>query len=271
MEKRLINSLITSLVVLALVACKSTQQIAKKTEKSGNTTLFYIEEIQKSQAHFKTANFSEAHINFTSNGNDMSIPMSIKIKTDTTIFISIKPFMGIEAYKAELEPTNIKIFDKINQRYFNTSYAYLSQQFGIDINFYNLQSLLSNQLFCIGKAEIDADSCTLSKNTNGTINIEYINGNLSQKSSFGDKLNLIQNQITDQSKKQAVKFEYSKFATTNGRYFPMEMKISPSNLSKLSNINLTFEKIEFDTSIRLNSTDYHKYTKAKIEELLKSN
>jgi hypothetical protein len=67
-----------------------------------------------------------------------------------------------------------------------------------------------------------------------------------------------------------VKFEYTQFANNNGRYFPKELKISPSNLTKISNISLTFEKVEFDTNTRFNASDKHRYSKASIDELLKS-
>jgi uncharacterized protein (UPF0333 family) len=270
MEKRLIKIAIFAIVVLGFVACKSTQKITKATESTGNPTADFISAVQNVQPHFKTANYTDALVNLTLNGNAMSIPMSIKIKTDSTIFVSVKPFMGIEAYKAELEPTSVKIFDKINQRYFVTSYSYLSQQFGVDINFYNLQSLLSNQLFCVGRADVYADSCSISKNAIGPKYIDFSNGLLHQKTTIGEKLNVIQTQITDLSKNQNASFEYTQFSNNSGRYFPKELKISSSIVSKVSNISLTFEKVEFDTPTRFNSSDSHRYTRGSIDELLKT-
>jgi hypothetical protein len=270
MEKKLIKSSIYAFILISIVACQSTKKITKQPESTGNPTADYINSVQSAQPQFKTANFSEALINFTMNDSHMSFPISIKIKTDSIIFVSVKPFMGIEAYKAELEPTSIKIFDKINQRLYVTSYAYLSQKIGVEINYYNLQSLLSNHLFCVGRADVYPDSCTINKIAKELTVIDFTNGQLHQKTTIDGKFNVIQTHVNDNTKNQSVKFEYTQFTNNNERYFPKELKISPSNLTKISNISLTFEKVEFDTPTRFNPSDKHRYTKGSIDDLLKT-
>ncbi len=80
----------------------------------------------------------------------VNVSASCKFYKDSAMHISIQPFMGIEMFKAELNPDSIIVFDKMNRRYYVINYNYFTERFGVDIDFNSLQALISNQFFCVG-------------------------------------------------------------------------------------------------------------------------
>src|ERR1035437_206001 len=119
------------LAMLILSACKTTRLVTKTnvpTTKS-NAVAQVIKQVMKVQPQFKTANVSKMAMTFNLNERQINVSAACRIKKDSAIYLSIQPFMGIELFKAELMPDSMRVFDKMNHRYYVTDYGFISRHF----------------------------------------------------------------------------------------------------------------------------------------------
>ena len=87
-------------------------------------------------------------------------------------------------FKAEFTTDSIKVFDKMNRRYYATDYLYFSRRFGVDIDFYSLQSLLTARFFCVGQNIIPADNCKLVAVDNLAKTLNFETANMTQSTTI---------------------------------------------------------------------------------------
>ena len=260
------NSLILFAVAILLVtSCKSNRSLVKTDVKSENQAAQLIDNIIKAQAKFNTANISKMSLEFTLNERATNVSASCKIKTDSAIFISIQPFMGIEVFKVELTKENIVIVDKMNRRYYQTNYNFLSDKLGMNLNYSNLQALLLCQFFCIGSSTLKSDSCKL-LNPQTLI---FENGNLTQSTEVGTTFNINKVVLKDNTNGYELATNYSEYKIINTTYFPQKIALNAISEKTKASCNLSILKVEFNTEVNFTAANPDRYTISSIEQLLK--
>ncbi len=204
------------------------------------------------------------------NGKSMPLKGIVKIKKDTIILISIRPAFGIELYKILLEPTNIKILDKIKQEYIITDYKYLEKKFQIDLDFKKIQSIFINRFFVypIGnkinnyKLEYLKNDRTLeiSSKTNFYGKIIYHKLKTSQNNFF-----LISNNFSQIGYEKYINILYSDFNKIKNVKFPknIEIKLSENNIK--SYINISYKNIKLNKTLNFNFSLPNNYKTIKID------
>lgn len=85
---------------------------------------------------------AKAECDYTQDGKKTSFNITLKSKTDTAIWISISPALGIEVARAMLTPDSLVFLNKLEKTYFVSTYQELSEKLGSELNFYDLQDLL---------------------------------------------------------------------------------------------------------------------------------
>jgi len=255
--------------LLIMSACKTTRLIAKPGVQTATAVSQLIEQVNKVQPEFKTANISKMSLAFNLNEREVNVSAVCKIKKDTAIFISIQPFMGIELFKAELMPDSLKVFDKMNHRYYVTDYGFFSKRFGVDVDFYSFQSLLSARLFCVGKKEIVADSCKLVAMDAGLSKIEYNSGKMLQNTQISP-LNVIQQVILKaKNSDYQLQTDYRDYTVVNGVNFPQKIALQATSEKSKATCDFSILRVEFNTNIKLSPTSPDRYTLGDIDQLLK--
>jgi len=256
------------LAVVVLVSCKTTHTISKTTKKE-NPMLQLIEQIQKTQPQFKTANVSKLSLELQMNERTFNVSATCKIKRDSALFISIQPFLGVEVFKIELMPDSMRVFDKMNRHYYVADYATFSKRFGVDVDFYSIQSLITAQFFCIGKKEIQADSCKLVAIDNLGKTLNFENGNIMQSTQLSLQNVITSVQLTVKNKNYELNTTYKNYTNTNGVSFPQNILVSANgNNSKIS-CNFSILKADFNTDIKMQGTSPDRFARANIDDLLK--
>ncbi len=256
-------------VLLIMSACKTARQVATTKVIRTNVVGQLIEQVNKVQPQFKTANVSKMSMAFNLNERQINVSATCKIKKDSAIYLSIQPFMGIELFKAELMPDSMRVFDKMNHRYYVTDYGYLSKRFGVTVDYYSFQALLSARFFCVGKKEIVADSCRLTQSTAGDTKIEYTNDKMLQ-STLLSPLNMIQEVIlkTKNSDYQ-LQTDYKDYTVTNGINYPQKIALLASSQKMKASCDFSILRVEFNTDIKLTPTNPDRYSRSDIDQLLK--
>jgi len=256
--------------MLVLSACKTTHMVTKTT---GGTTskevAQVIDLVNKVQPQFKTANISKMSMTFNFNEREINVSAACKIKKDSAIYLSIQPFMGIELFKAELMPDSVRVFDKMNHRYYVTDYAYFSKRFGVDVDFYSFQSLLSAQFFCVGKKNVNPDSCKLSQTTAGVNKIDYITAKMMQSTQLSSQNMIDQVVLKAKNSDYQLQTDYSNYTVSNGVNYPQKVALQATNQKTKASCDFSILRVEFNTDIKLSPTNPDRYSRSDIDQLLK--
>ena len=261
--------IISVFVLLMLSACKTTRQVAKTNLPVSNEISKVVEQVNKVQPQFKTANVSKMSLAFNVNAREINVSATCKIRKDSAIFLSIQPFMGIELFKAELMPDTVKVFDKMNHRYYVTDYAYISKRFGVDVDYYSFQALLSARFFCVGKREVVLDSCKLIQTTTGENKIEYTSARMHQSTQLSP-LNVIQ-QVVIKAKNSdyQLQTDYKDYTMVSGINYPQKITLLASDQKTKASCDFSILRIEFNTDVKLIPTNPDRYSLSDIDQLLK--
>ncbi|HEY6914481.1 MAG TPA: DUF4292 domain-containing protein [Paludibacter sp.] len=260
--------IIPVLILLIFSACKTTKTIAKKETKTGNQIAQTIEQVQKKQPQFRTANVSKMSLELDMNDRKLNVSGSCKIRKDSAMFVSFQVF-GFEVFKAELLTDSMRVFDKMNRRYFVTDYSYFSKRFGVDVDYYSLQSLLAAQFFCVGSREIQPDSCKLVTSPTGQNCINFETGNMLQSTQL-TALNVIQQVILKaKNSNYQLQTTYADYADVNGISFPQKIALLASNDKTKASCDFSILKVEFNTDVKFVATGTDRYTRGNIDQILK--
>jgi len=262
-------AIITVFAVLILSACKTTRTITKSIPTTTNAISQVIEQVQKIQPQFKTANINKMSLALEMGERKINVSATCKIKEDSAIFVSIQPFLGIELFKAELTPDSMRVFDKMNHRYYVVDYGYFNKRFGVNVNFYSLQSLLTAQFFCVGKKEIQVDSCKLITLPAGQNKIEYDNNNMLQSTVFSPLYIIQQVILKAKNSNYQLDTAYADYTMVNGINFPQTISLQATNQNTKAACEFSILRVEFNTDLKFSATNPERYTKGDIDQLLK--
>jgi len=256
------------LAVLVLVSCKTTRTISKTGTKEANPVIQVIEQVQKAQPQFKTANVSKVSLELQMKERTFNVSATCKIKKDSAIFISIQPFLGIELFKAELTVDSMRVFDKMNRHFYAVDYSYFSKRFGVDVDFYSLQGLLTGQFFCIGKKAIQTDSCKL-VTLNGKNSIEFVNNNMLQSTAISAANTIDQVLLKAKNSNYEFQTDFADYVLVNGVNFPQKISMTASGEKTKASCNFSILKVEFNSDLKLQGASPDRYTRGNIDDLLK--
>jgi hypothetical protein len=178
----------------------------------------------------------------------------------------LMPFLGSEMFKAELTPQNIRLFDKINNTFYETNYNFLEQQSGVKINFYNIQSLLSNTFFTLGCQQPCTSDCKIEFSQ-----IVFEKSGVKQIVAVDNLFRIISVNFTTKKDNFNFSTDYDTFtqAGKTNFSFPYKIKIAVVSPKRQLNCILNISKTEFDTNITLTPLNSNVYKKGNIGNLIK--
>lgn len=263
------NKISILLIALTIVSCKTTKTISKQGTQTTNQSLELVKLVQKTQPSFRTANISKLSVELVMSDRTVNVSANCKIRKDSAIFSSFQVF-GLEVFKAELMPDSIKVFDKMNRRYYVSDYTYFRKQFGVDVDFHSLQSLLLAQLFNVGKKELQPSSYKLTSAENGMSNLQYISEGLVQNTNISSQ-NIIQGvELRSKTNSYQLQTKYSNYVNQSGINFPQLISIIANNNNKTkATCNLSILKVEFNTAIKFQALATDRYSRGSIDQILK--
>ena len=255
------------IIITTMFSCKTTGKIARKGVTS-DTLITLIKNIQSAQPDFQTANVSKMGLEITYNNRKYNVAANCKIIKDSALYVSIQPVLGIELFKAEITPDSIHLFDKMNRRLYALDYNYIYQKTGLNINYTDLQALISNRLFCLAEIKIPIESCTMKKELNGKSVLLYNTKKFNQTTFIAENNTIEKVTINHASSKYNLTTEYSDYKLTDSINFPYRINVNLNGLQNKILCNFNITKVTFNTKITLSKSDKRNFTRSKIEHLL---
>ncbi|MRT93846.1 DUF4292 domain-containing protein [Ancylomarina sp. 16SWW S1-10-2] len=144
------NSLLSIAVLLLMFlqfSCKSTYELGRKRAHGISDNKLY-NQIADSSLLYKTLWVKRFAAHYESKEKSQSIRGSIKILRDSIIMVQINAPAGImEVARLYITPDSVKMLDRIKKKYIVSDFSFLSEKLNMNVDFYTLQSILTNELF----------------------------------------------------------------------------------------------------------------------------
>lgn len=85
---------------------------------------------------------SKGQLSLNSKKENLSSGVSIRMKKDSVIWVSVQPGLGIEAARMMLTQDSVYVMNRLQKEYVATDYSFLRNRFQVDVNFEILQAIL---------------------------------------------------------------------------------------------------------------------------------
>lgn len=266
MNKKYLLFLLITTVLFS--ACK-TKQIVSKQAVQINPVEQLIEKVQQAEPNFKSANVSKMSMALNIDGRAFTVSASCKIQRDSVMHLSVQPIAGFEMFKVEITPDSIRAFDKVNRKMYVTDFSYLEKRFGVAVDYYTLQALISNRFFTVGSQNPNKDKCKLSGESENSHGIQFENSAILQVVNVNDVYRIDKVNLTSKSTNYLMSVLYSDFLLIDNVSFPQKIKIQASNPKHVLNCDFNISKAMFDNKIVFSSIESARYERADINQLLK--
>ena len=135
---------VTLLLILSILAsCGGSKKTTTNVTTEDIATTRLIENHYSNTFDFNTL-VARTRVRYQDKKSRQTVTVNIRIEKDQKIWMSAS-ILGITGAKALITPEKISFYEKINKRYFEGDFAFLSQYFGVQMDFDQLQRLLIGQ------------------------------------------------------------------------------------------------------------------------------
>ncbi len=265
MKKRII---ILMLLPVLFFGCKTKQQVAERAvEKSPVGVL--VDKLVAASPDFSTANVSKMSLAIKLNDYNFNVSATCRISRDSLIHVSILPVLGIEAFKVEMDPDTIRVYDKFNKKLYVVDFASLNSRFGVNVDFYSLQDLISNRFFKVGSRSLTAENCKLANSGDQVNVIDYVKAPMKQRITSNASNRIVKNEISSVSSDYTFVAAYNDFAAFDNINFPQKINILVTNGKRTFTCDFSVSKATFNQKLNFSTLNPERYERADINNLLK--
>jgi hypothetical protein len=148
------------IIVLGLSSCKTSREITKENVKPIGTVKL-LKNVAENSLVYESLSISRINCQFNSEKSKASFKISLKAIKDRQILASITK-LNIPVGRVLLTPDSVVYVNYIERNFFIDDYTFLSNFLNIDLDFFTIQSILSNNAFSYRNDEKDKDFKTFS-------------------------------------------------------------------------------------------------------------
>jgi hypothetical protein len=143
------------LIAIGFSSCKTAREIIKPEIKPLSTPKL-LKNIEQNSLVYENLSISRINCQFTGNQSKTSFRISLKAIKDERILASITK-LNIPVGRVLLTPDSVIYVNYIDRNYFVDDYSFLSNFLNIDLDFYTIQSIISNSAFSYRNDEKEKD------------------------------------------------------------------------------------------------------------------
>lgn len=230
--------------LVSITSCKSKKILAEAEATKMVAADKVIENHYAAKKDFKTI-YIKASAKYEDEKQTQNVSAEIKIKKDEKILVSIRVF-GITMAKGLITPTEVKYYEKINNKYFEGDYTTLSKWLGTDLDFEKVQNMLIGQaLDDLKKGKYDVTI------EDGLYKLENKSNKNTEKTFFFEASQYLikKQEIVQQSKDRKLTVGYQNHKNYPEIILPAELSIQAIQGNKKTNINLEYNTVTFNEDL----------------------
>lgn len=182
---------------------------------------------------------AKAKFKFDHNGKKIGAIANFRIQNDSIIWASVS-VLGLEAARVYADHDQVQVLDRLKKKYYKYSFEQLSQEYGVDVQFEMLQSLILGNLVepYQGQQVEKEDEYFTYTTPKGQYFLQNWIGATTMK--------LEKFKIVDENSENAISVNYSDFKLVDSQIFPNKVSaVIDYESEKQSNtsINITYNKM----------------------------
>ena len=165
-----------------------------------------------------------------------------------------------------------RLIDKFNKKYYKSSYDFFKNSFGINLNYVDIQSLVSNKLFLLGKSAYTPEDFSWQANNSSAHTLTAVSNKVKQTISVDSEQLQRIIQLIFKTVDGAYLFStsYSDFQNNGSVIFPQKMQIyAEQDGVRKASFDFDIQKITFNEPAKLKSTSLSKYAQGDIHAFFK--
>lgn len=256
--KRLLLLLFTGI----LFSCGGSKKIANSPTTEDIATSRLIENHYANSFDFTTL-VTRTRVRYEDKKSRQTVTVSIRMEKDKTIWMSAS-FLGITGAKVLITPEKVSFYEKINKSYFEGDFSFLSQYFGVQMNFEQLQRLLIGQ--------------TVYNLREGAYKVDQVEGlyKMTPKKQL-DLLNLFffmepqdflikKQQVTQPQDNLSLDVHYTEHQLVNGKPFPRNIDIQVQENTEQTRIEIEYRSVEVNIPVQFPFSIPSGYKKITLDE-----
>lgn len=233
-------------LILLLVSCGGSKKAVRASEADISTAKL-VDEYYAGTLNYTTFE-AKTRAKYTSNGDvKPGVTVQIRIEKDKTIWMD-GSLLGFSGARALITPTTIKFYDKLNRQYFDNDFSFLSEYAGINLNFNQLQRLLTGQTIYdlreskyIFAKEQDYFRVT-PKKANPLFDLLF---------EIGTQPFIVQKQeVTVKEDQSTMYISYGAYTQVENKPFPTKMQLKANDGKHLTQIDIEYKNIDLNKSLR---------------------
>jgi len=143
------------LIAIGFSSCKTSREIATTNLKPIGTARL-LKNIEENSLVYESLSISRINAQFLGNQSKTSFRINLKAIRDQRILGSITK-LNIPVGRVLLTPDSVIYVNYIDRNYFVDDYTFLSNFLNIDLDFFTIQSIISNSAFSYRNDEKDKD------------------------------------------------------------------------------------------------------------------
>ncbi|MFV0419068.1 MAG: DUF4292 domain-containing protein [Dysgonomonas sp.] len=270
-----INKTITLFFLFAILifvsGCKSKKTVATGGELEDKSHAKVVNDALKAELQYKTLT-TKGNVEFKMGSSSQKAPAVFKIIKDSVLQMSVRiPFLGGEAMRVTFTPDSIIVVDRLKKQYLAESIKDSKLMANFDFNFYNLQALLTNQLFVPGKqlvAETDYNKFNITASDDVYMLQTKDKGNLLYNFAMDASNRIVSTLIYNEAKSVTLQWSYADFIKDNDAMYPTNMNAKVDIAKKRLDISITYNKLDIDKPFDVDNSVSNKYTKVDFTEFI---
>lgn len=242
-----------------MTSCKVRHKTAKVKEerKPEDKSAPDLQSLIEQNSFISNSITAKASVKTVSGEDENSFNINLRMRTDSAVWLSISPLLGIEVARVLLTRDSVKLIDRLNNKYAVTDYNYLNDVYRINIDFDIIQGVLTGNLFSYKKNKFNSVyleeryyilSTLSKKKLKRSLEDPDINKPIVQDM-WVDAANyrIIKLNIEDQRTGKSLKTDYSDHRQTDGGLFPFKSNTVVAAEKQLK-VNMEFNKLTVNTN-----------------------
>lgn len=273
LSKKIIAFTLITIFLLGISGCKS----KKISLVDGSGTLKsksqeeVVEDVLTHELNYKTIT-TKGKVSL--NGKEIPAPATFKLVKDDIIQVSVRaPFIGFEIMRMDITPEKAVLIDRPGSRYAEIDLSGSELSDYVAFNFYNLQALLTNQLFLAGNKRVtksDYKEYNISASKDHYVLQASDKNDLKYHFSVDASDRIVSTMINSEAKEIGLVWTYDQFVVDKEFIYPTSMAADVKFKKRKFKIGIAYSSLDVNSDFNIDRSISSKYKKVGMLELIEA-
>lgn len=246
--------------VFIFASCGSTKTIKNNGEVEDIATAKLISNYYSNTFEFKTL-AARMKVRYKDRKNSQSVTVSLRMDKGKTIWMSAS-ILGISLAKVKVTPRSVSYYEKIGRTYFDGDFKFLSEYFGVNMDYEQLERLLIGEtVYDLRKGEYAIDQVENQYQITPKKQLEILNLFFILDP---ENFTLKKQQVTQPKDNLSLSVDYRAHQQLEGVTFPKNIFIEVLDNTDKTSIEIEYKSVERNVDLRFPFTIPNGYKEIKF-------